>query len=159
MPLVPRSTHAARRCRRGRAFVVVSMVALVSAGWGCRPSTPPEGYVIPQRGCDSTGGRTSGVKASFPTVTPSEGLGAITGVAVDGDSLDALRGTQIRLRGPVERTVASDENGGFAFEGIPVGAYIISARHLNYRFDSTSVTVAANSVSRVTISMRYYRCP
>src|SRR5688572_666453 len=74
--------------------------------------------------------------------TPTTGI--LRGVVVDA-AIRPLAGVRITVPQPdgTERNATTPEDGGFAFDGLAPGAYVVHARRLGYLDASVSTNVTA----------------
>ena len=83
--------------------------------------------------------------------TPS-GSGAVAGVVVDSASGAPLPAAQVRLVG-LARGELTHDDGGFAFEDLRPGAYVVSVQRLGYAAAERPVTVTAGARATVRIAL------
>ena len=79
--------------------------------------------------------------------------GGISGQVIDGESGEILPFVNIAIKGTILGT-ATDEDGYFKIENIPVGTHMLISSYIGYRATNTSnIEVLEGSINEITISM------
>lgn len=79
--------------------------------------------------------------------------GSIAGTVVGGDQ-SPLSGVTVSLSGPQSETTTTANNGGFAFDGLPDGAYTLNFTRSGYTpLRGTPVTVAGGAPETLAVSL------
>jgi len=80
-------------------------------------------------------------------------LGALRGLVIDDDFRQPISGVSVRLE-ENGVTAQTDGNGKYVFNGLPPGAYTVSATREAYRLrEKRQIGVSAGAVSEVTLEM------
>jgi predicted RNA-binding protein len=91
---------------------------------------------------------------AFPAIS-AKTTGYITGssIAQNGTSLDSVTVKIVNLETGLERTIVSDEDGGFRFPLLPPGKYDISAEKPGYQL-STEKSVVVGVAGKVNVNIQ-----
>lgn len=137
-------------------FTFAFATAVLVATLGCTAGQQSRVLVdIPA--CDTVSRARYGYFPQRPAIKSVQGAAAIVGTIRDGATGVALVGVSVRLA-PVGRMTETDSLGGFFFEGLVNGQYVVSTAARRYAFWQRAVEVTT-TVDTLSIALRYYHCP
>lgn len=87
-----------------------------------------------------------------PSEAPEQGVGSIAGVVVD-EAIRPVVGANVTVLVAGIAPVVASENGGFAFEGLAPGTYILSASAPGFLTVQSTATVVAGATADVRLQM------
>ncbi|HEV7590693.1 MAG TPA: hypothetical protein VGO40_21465 [Longimicrobium sp.] len=137
-------------------FALASAAACATSGHHSDPL-----LLIPSQAevCDTLQTDRSGPAPRMPVVgAVARHDAALVGVAIDAQVGTALGGTMIRLSGRSTARALTDSLGGFSFQALPPGLYIIRGVRLDRRPVEVSASVARDRVTTVVLPLRLEAC-
>jgi TonB-dependent receptor len=105
------------------------------------PLAPPDGVPV------------GGSPAGLSMLEQAVGNGIVVGEVSDATTLNPIPGAFVEITG-MGRTVETDAQGRFQFNGLPAGTFNIEASQLGYFTDKTVITVIEGSPSQVRFGLR-----
>ncbi len=105
------------------------------------PLAPPDGVPV------------EGSPAGLAMLEQAVGNGIVAGEVSDATTLNPIPGAFVEITG-MGRTVETDAQGRFQFNGLPAGTFNIEASQLGYFTDKTVITVIEGSPSQVRFGLR-----
>ena len=90
--------------------------------------------------------------ACFTSTAFAQGTGTIRGKVTDEDNF-SLAGANVYIKG-LRKGAATNKDGEFTLLNVPAGAQTLTFSYLGYRTETKQVTVAAGSVTEVSVVMQ-----
>ena len=91
-------------------------------------------------------------------------FGSIVGVATEAETSDALPGSGVALvsltngTGQSQPERATDAGGGFVFDSVVPGDYLVRVRSLGHTHQEVAIAIKGNRVDTVRLKLPAYRC-
>jgi hypothetical protein len=142
--------------RRSNMLMSIAGVMLAAC------ATPKQQETVQVPHCDTIPRVEAGSRP--PRLPPppevNSAFGAIVGTVEELGTGAAIRvGGRVRLMSNQERFIGTDSTGGFAFDRVAPGRYLVSFAHIGYDVRSDSVIVAAGTVDTLHLRLQYRVCP
>jgi TonB-linked SusC/RagA family outer membrane protein len=80
--------------------------------------------------------------------------GSLTGTVIDAETEETIPGVNVKIAG-LQRGAATDANGAYTIQDIPVGEYTLRASFVGYQSFETEITIEANSQQTQNIRLQY----
>jgi hypothetical protein len=148
------------------AVPILAAILIISS---CRSSTTVNAMMLPAV-CDSIPPKLAPSEPRGPQIPAiiktRDGYGAIVGSVTDSISAQRLQSAGLSLfkldssasKSQFGREIPSDPSGGFAFDSVPPGSYVVRVRRIGYNAVQRQVNAVAGKIDTVNFRLRYYIC-